>query len=303
MSKRTKQLCSPFSSGGGGYRFEAHVQASFVTLMLCGGFAPCLPTWPIKKIKLQGKYEGYDTDDAIVFVQSPDGKKESRLLCQIKHSMSISKTNKKFAEVIQAAWNDFNDGEIFKRGKDAIALITGPLSTTDITDVSRVLEMARDSADSGDFLTKVNQARFSSKGKKEKLAAFREQLKNANGGNDVSDGIFWEFMRSFHLLGYDLDTKAGVTLSLVQSLIGQYSPENAHSLWAQIIDEVQSANQNAGTITIESFREDIRNAFQKPGVERIPTDLGIKPSAPAATNWSNAKLAIVNLLGGWDENV
>ena len=304
MTNHNKQLSSPFSTGGGGHNFEMRVQAYFVTLMLSGGFAPALPPWPIKRIKLQGKYVGYDTDDAIVFVERPDGKKERRLLCQIKHSISITKarTNKVFRDVIQGAWNDFNNKKVFRIGIDIIALITGPLSTTDINDVRWILEQARNSDSAADFLTKVNLVKFSSKQKISKLEAFREQIKNANGGNDISDDNFWQFMKSFHLLGYDLDIKAGVTLSLVQSLIGQYSTENAHSLWTQIIDEVQSANQNAGTITIELLPEDIRNAFQKPGVETTPADLGIKPSAPALINWDNTKLAIVNLLGGWDEN-
>jgi hypothetical protein len=302
MTRHAKQLSSPFSTGGGGYNFETRVQASFVTLMLSGGFAPALPPWPIKKIKLQGKYIGYDTDDAIVFVQSEDGKNERKLLCQIKHLISITKRNKKFREVIQAAWNDFNNAKIFTRGKDLIALITGPLSATDITDVRFILEQAKHSESSADFLTQVNLAKFSSKKRIEKLEAFREQVKNANGGNDISDDILWEFMKSFHLLGYDLDIKAGVTLSLLQSLIGQYSPEHAHSLWTQIVDEVQSNNQQAGTITIASLPEDIRNAFQKPGIETVPATLGIKPSAPTLINWDETKLAMVNLLGGWDEN-
>jgi hypothetical protein len=113
-------------------------------------------------------------------------------------------------------------------------------------------------------------------------------------------------MKSFHLLGADLDIKAGLTLSLLQSLIGQYSSENAHALWTQIIDEVQSANQNAGTITIDSLPEEIRSAFQKPSVEIIPSGLGIKPSAPKETILDNSKftseLAIANLLGAWNEN-
>ena len=55
MSSGEKQLSSPFSTGSGGAHFEAHVQASFVVLMLTGGFAPVLPCWPISKVKLQGK--------------------------------------------------------------------------------------------------------------------------------------------------------------------------------------------------------------------------------------------------------
>jgi len=51
--------------------FETHVQASFVVLMVTDGFAAYFPGCPIKKIKLQGKYAGYDTDDLIVFVERP----------------------------------------------------------------------------------------------------------------------------------------------------------------------------------------------------------------------------------------
>jgi len=305
MTNNKKQISNPFSTGGGGIIFETHVQASFVTLMLSGGFAPCLPPWQIKKIKLQGKYAGYDTDDAIVFVESSDGKKESKLLCQIKHSISIAKNNKVFGEVIQSAWNDFNKSSVFTAGTDSIALITGPLSATDINDVRTILEWARNSESADDFLTKVNQTNFSSKQKREKLIAFQTHLKNANGGTHVSDEKFWEFMKSFHLLGYDLDIKSGVILSLLQSLIGQHSSENAQAIWTQIIDEVQSANQNAGTITVDFISEEIRSAFQKRGVATIPTDLGIKPSAPQISDWNNfefaSKLAIANLLGAWNE--
>jgi hypothetical protein len=305
MTNSNKQLSNPFSTGGGGPNFETRVQASFVTLMLSGGFSPCLPPWPIKKIKLQGRYTGYETDDLIVFVENEATKEERKLLCQIKHSISITKakTNKVFGEVIQAGWRDFNNVNVFTKGTDSIALITGPLSVTDINDVRTILEWARSSDSVADFLTKVNQTNFSSKKKREKLIAFQSHLKNANGGNDVSDDEFWQFMKSFNLLGCDLDIKAGATLSFLQSLIGQYSVENAEALWAQIVNEVQSANQNAGTITVGSISEDIRSVFQKPGVKTIPKDLGIKPSIMAVTNLSITKLAIANFLGGWNENI
>ncbi len=76
MSNSEKQLSNPFSSGGGGVNFETHVQALFVVLMVTGGFAACFPGCPIKKIKLQGKYAGYDTDDLIVFVERPNDRQE-----------------------------------------------------------------------------------------------------------------------------------------------------------------------------------------------------------------------------------
>jgi len=106
MSSKKKNLSNSFSTGSGGARFESQIQAYFVVLMLSGGFCPCMPTWPIQKIKLQGKYDDYDTDDLIVFTKSTTLNKEAKLLGQIKHSINISSRNNIFSEVIQAAWNE-----------------------------------------------------------------------------------------------------------------------------------------------------------------------------------------------------
>jgi len=253
MNMNGKNLSNPFSTGGGGPHFEAHVQASFVALMLTGGFAPCLPCYPITKIQLQAKFAGYDTDDLIVFVESSDSGQEHKMFGQIKHSISITEKDKMFGEVIQAAWNDFNNTSLFTRNSDVVALITGPLSATDIGDVRTILEWARHSPNAIEFFEKVGLANFSSQSKQTKLQAFRTNLCNANNGNPASEEQFFDFLKHFHLLGYDLDIKTGVTLSLLHSLIGQYARENVHSLWTQLVDEVQSANKNAGSITVDSL--------------------------------------------------
>lgn len=212
MTNSGKQLSNPFSTGGGGGHFEAHVQASFVALMLTGGFAPCLPCWPISKIKLQGKFAGYDTDDLIVFVEKSGSNEKRKILGQIKHSISITENDKMFGEVIQAAWNDFNNASLFAKNNDVIALITGPLSTIDINDVRTILEWVRHSENAAEFIKNVELTNFSSKSKRNKLQAFKINLNNANGGNPVSDDILFEFLKHFHLLGYDLDIKAGVNV-------------------------------------------------------------------------------------------
>jgi hypothetical protein len=51
MSDEETRLANPFSTGGGGHNFENNVQTTFAILMLSGGFVPCLPPFPIKKIK------------------------------------------------------------------------------------------------------------------------------------------------------------------------------------------------------------------------------------------------------------
>tara|TARA_R110002124_G_scaffold272574_1_gene441774 strand:+ start:3406 stop:3912 length:507 start_codon:yes stop_codon:yes gene_type:complete len=164
MAADGKQLSNPFSTGSGGARFEANIQATFVTLMLSGGYAPCLPSWPIVEIKLQGAVAGYATDDLIVFVENPANNDRRRLLGQVKNSITITTKSKLFSEVIQAAWSDFNNPDVFTKGKDVIALITGPINATDTDGVNGLLEQARHTRDADEFLTQVERANFCSDG-------------------------------------------------------------------------------------------------------------------------------------------
>ncbi len=272
MPEPAKQQSNPYSTGGGGVNFETRVQAAFTVLMLTGRIAPCLPPFPITKIKLQGHYAGFNTDDFIVFSKQPETEKVVKLLAQIKHAISITAGDTTFAEVIQSTWNDFND-ENFDSSVDALALITGPLSATDIDDVRPILEWARHSEDETEFFTKIKTANFSSDAKRKKLAAFKIHLKNANEGIDVPDRQVWEFLKVFHLIGYDLDTESGSTLSLLHSLIAQYSNEAALSVWARVVDAVQVSNQNAGTISLETLPEDIRTKFSITNYSSWSSDL------------------------------
>ena len=302
----TKKISNPFSTGGGGFQFESQVQASFVVLMLADGYAPCMPCWPISKIKLQGKFAGYSTDDLIVFVKKEG--EERKLLGQIKHSINITDNDPTFGDVIKAAWADFNNTSLFRKGKDAIALITGPLSEKDINDVRTILEWARCSENADEFFYKVQLANFSSKSKQNKLEAFRANIKEANNKTPVENEDLFEFLKNFHLLGYDLDIKAGVILPFVHTLIGQYSPDDVVNLWSRIIVEVQDTNKCAGTILKENLPEDVRSAFQKQISVSMPEKFfvkGVEQEQPEKSNWKQGldigSLVAANLVGGWNE--
>ena len=260
MSESAKQQSNPFSTGGGGPNFETRVQAAFTVLMLSGRIAPCLPSFPIIKIKLQGHYASFNTDDFIVFSEQPQTGRKAKLLAQIKHEIGITASDNTFAEVIHNAWIDFNDAE-FDGINDAIALITGPLSATDVSSVRPILEWARHCENEVEFLQRLNTVGFSSETKGAKLEAFKTHLKSANNGLDISDKQLWQFLKAFYLIGYDLDAETGSTLSLLLSLIAQYSEKDPLFLWTRIVDVVQTADQNAGTLTLEVLPEDIRTAF------------------------------------------
>jgi len=213
------------------------------------------------KLKLQGSYAGFKTDDFIAYTKDPWSQNEAKLLAQIKREITISENDETFTKVIAAAWSDFNDPTVFTPGFDAIALITGPLSARDINNTRTLFEWARHSENESELLDKVNARHFSNAAKKAKLQTFRATLTAANGGNAISDKQLWEFLKSYHLLGYDLDTEHGGTLSLLQSLIGQSSTQTPSAVWAQVVDAIQSANQSAGTVIPEALPRQVRDSF------------------------------------------
>ncbi len=299
-----KNLSNPFSTGGGGVHFEAHVQASFVALMLTGGHAPCLPCWPIAEIKLQGKIDGFDTDDLIVVVENAGNKERRKLLGQVKHSIAITQGSALFGEVMQAAWNDFNNPEVFAQGKDIIALITGPLSATDEHNVQWLLNQARHTKNVDEFFRNVRQANFSPPKSNEKLQVIQHHLKIANGSNEVLKDELYNFLNHFYLLGYDLGNEVGVVLSLLYSHISQFQQQYPQQVWSRVVDIVQTWNQDAGSITPGKLPEDLLVAFKQKAVTEMPEEFKASQEKPE-TDWAQypdaTYLALAVLIGAWNE--
>lgn len=259
---------------------------------------------PIVKIKLQGRFADYQTDDLIVFVGADSDDKCRKILGQVRRSLRITQADSDFREVVRAAWNDFNNTSMFKKGRDIIALITGPLNRTDTEDMRTMLEWSRFAENSREFFDKMSLSGFSSNSKRRKLEVFRVNLTKANGGKQVSEENFYQFLRHFHLLCYDLDTKSSVVMSLVHSIIGRYSKDSS-SIWSCLVEEVQNANKNAGTITADSLPEWITKAFEQQPQTRIPEELKQNQLQSKKTDLNQheyaSDLALVNLAGSWNE--
>jgi hypothetical protein len=96
MANQEKNQTNPASSGSLGPYFESRVQAAFTVFMLTSRISPCLPQWPIQKIKLQGRYAGFNIDDFIVFTKDEYSGQEAKLLAQIKRSITITEENETF---------------------------------------------------------------------------------------------------------------------------------------------------------------------------------------------------------------
>ena len=295
-------LSNSFSTGSGGENFENRIQASFVVLLLVKGSAPVLPAWPIKKLKLQGSYKGYNTDDLIVYVEQESSGREAKLLCQIKHFVSITKSNRQFRDVIHAAWDDFNNKEIFIQGKDAIALITGPLSERDTKDFRNLLKQARFSENEEDFFNRMELENFTSTIQREKLEIIKKFLCSANQDEMPLKKEIWGFLSSFHLLIYDMDIQ-GVTFSLLHSLINQSSTQAPDNIFAKIMEIVTWENENAGLITRNTLPPSLLSEFEIPTVKKKDDIMEITDDyIERIPENQHLNIILANLIGSWEEN-
>jgi len=294
---RLKQLSNPFSTGGGGTHFENDVQTALTILMLANGYAPCFDNKPIEKILLQGKYRDFHTDDMIVFVKHPKTKNQNKLLTQIKHSISVIKSDKNFCETIKNAWEDFNNSEF--EVNDKIALITGPLAKIDADHTRTLLELANYAENEKDFFLKINKEKFASNQQRQKLDVFREHLRVANKGRNLTKKQLWNFLKAFNIIIYDLDIK-GTVISLLYTIIHFYAKDQATSIWGEVNYYVQKVSENAGTIQKSSVPEDIRNKFIKPDEKSIPQKYVKK--IPWNKKKYSPELLFATFLGSWNEN-
>ena len=252
MAEQRAKQSNPFSTGGGGVNFEVYVQTYIAMHIVTGDSLPFLSSSKPVKMKLQGHYDGYNTDDCIVF-----GENGEKALCQIKHSITVSENDSVFRAVISDAWNDYCNSDTFNKKTDRIILIVSGLSKTD-TDHTKVLfEWAGNCENEDEFTKKIATEGFSSKEKQKKYGAVKAQIESANGAG-VSDYEIWDFFRHFNIQALELDnTKSPLFAAVSNSFskaVGMRGLENT------LYRYIAGYNQNAGTITKEQLLNDLKIA-------------------------------------------
>ncbi|HAL56635.1 MAG TPA: hypothetical protein DCP63_09205, partial [Bacteroidetes bacterium] len=260
----SSEVSSPFSTGGGGQFFEAKVQAIFLLHLLIGGRVPCLPGGSIKSVRLQAKQAGFATDDVVITIRT-DSRAEHRLLAQVKHHAKITVLDGEFYESLAAFWSDFNNHNAFVKGRDALALITGPQSDRVLQHVRPLLDWARTAATSAEFVGKVATAGFSSDQKRAYLQVFRDVITKI-AGTAPTDDILWQFLKHLYLLSYDFDVQdskdEAAVLTVLDMARSASDGLDARAIWDGLIVQAQEWNKTAGTFTTPALPQRLRAAVQ-----------------------------------------
>lgn len=249
MENQRVEQSNPFSTGGGGTSFEISVQSYFAACMLMGWKIPGLKDNYAKKIKLQGRYEGFNTDDCIIYSDN-----KHKLLCQIKHTITITKEDATFKEVMEAAWNDFNNADLFDMENDRIALVVSGLSATDISNTRFIFQWAGACENAEEFMHKMYLPKFSSAAKQKKFEIIREHLERSNR-SAITDEQIWQFLKHFFILTLELDTLDSAINAAIGAGMHQFS--NDDNFGAKVYQYIANLNQNAGTIAQEQLSRDL----------------------------------------------
>lgn len=266
MAKNTvSRLSDAFSVGGGGVNFEQRVQAMFLLSLLVDGFCPAMEE-RTKRVCFQAKCIGYDVDDLAVFTYR--GQSEGKMLCQIKHSITISEKDSVFQKVICAAWSDFNK-EQFDREHDKIALVTAQIANGPQQALRFLHAQAWATADENQFRDNVYLSNFSNADNRRALDAIRTCITSAND-QEPTDREIWQFCKSFLLLLFDMDCKESINRTLSASLIKCNSSYNAFLVWSRLVEYAGDCNQTAASVNRENIDDSIRALFSNPKIQQLP---------------------------------
>lgn len=255
-----KRISSPVSTGGGGTFFEQHVNALFLGLLLVRAPLPVLKDSQVEEVLFQTEHLGWKTDDILVVAKRPDSVCR-RLVIQIKRPFTISESNEECKKAFVDFWDDFVGPE-FDREKDRFALVTLRGTNTLLDGFNSLLDCARASADSVDFMHRLSLEGFLSKTAHRQVAIIRKILEDPNG-TTPTDETFWQFLSVLHVLSFDLNTSTAQTETLIKSLLAFSAKESndmmaADSSWSELLKIVGAGMPVAARYRYIDLPEDLR---------------------------------------------
>ncbi|MBN2560744.1 MAG: hypothetical protein JXQ75_07435 [Phycisphaerae bacterium] len=258
---------SPAATGDRGGSFEQQSAVCYLTYLLTQGTPPFVQGATLDEVHLQAGHLGWETDDLLLVGKV--GGQIRKVAVQVKSSFTFSAENEECQQVFADAWKDFCNGTLFDRARDGLALVCGPLPISTQHRWRIVLDAARASLSTADWLNRLKLPGYHEKGAAAALDTLRNLLNRANG-SPVSDDQLWEFARVFDFQWLDLMTPSSSTEAAVRSLLaitasaGPVSPaEIATQSWNELVALVVALGPNAESFNYAKLPEALRCRHDK----------------------------------------
>ncbi len=250
---------SPVSTGGGGTFFEQHVDALFLALLLVRAPLPILKDCQVEEVHLQTEYLGWKTDDVLVVAVRPDGERR-RLATQVKRQFSISKKEETCRKAFGDFWADFKGSE-FDPATDRFALVTLRGTNVLLDGFNSLLDCARASADTADFMRRLEVDGFISKTARGYATTVRQILEHADEA--PTDEQLWRFLSVLHVVSFDLNTASAQNEAWIKALLAATANRGdplaaAESSWRELVELVSTGMPRAATYRYANLPESLR---------------------------------------------
>jgi len=263
------KIASPFSTGGGGTRFEWLVATSYLVNLLSSEGARGLPaTATVVEVRLQQASHNYPVDDVIIIATR--GTRTSKIALQVKHSLVFT-ANKLFCEVMGACWRHFT-APTFNRQRDYVGIAMGEGSNIQKvrTHLRELLEWARTHRTSRSFYFQVGKFRA----KQEILNDIHKAL-DIGTSRHISKNRLWLFLRSFVIIPFDFDAAGSrdsvACWNALRDIVPRKSPKHAEALFDGLYNLVSRYSKQGGEIDYETICTEVQEKMSLGGNQLLRT--------------------------------
>jgi len=258
--KSSLYQASPFSTGGGGTRFEYLVGTTFLVSLIVMEIPRGLDQGITQKVKFQTRYEGNYLDD--IEVISSDHTHEYRLYLQVKQKISFTKQDLEFQRVLGDCWNDYSN-ESFNKNIDRIGIALQRFSSVKASAaIYNLLTVAKTSADVQEFIKKIQTKGMFSTDVKKYFLLFQDMI-SLSKDSKVSNQYIWEFLKHLVVLEYDFDNPGSrdsvYSYNSLLKVLAVRDPLKAKSLFDSLYRIVGEYSASAGSISIEGMQSQLPN--------------------------------------------
>ena len=247
---------SPFSTGGGGYRFESRVGAYYLLSLLCGNITRGIDG-VTKNVKFQQKFAGNLLDDIVVVTNN--GELEKTLSLQVRYRIHVTENNAEFKQLIGECWNMFNGENNIQINieHDRLGIIVSSLTQNVKDHLLPVLKIAKNTHDASIFLKNIFQGGHS-KEKRCFVNMFRKILVDCSG-DQISDKKLWQFLRMLNIMVFDIENDASSDMTKCLCDSTTLTKDGDHSKARILFDTLTNISSDlaslGGSVDLNSLRQ------------------------------------------------
>lgn len=259
-------MASPYSSGGGGSKFEDRVVAYYLTAILSETRARGVPGKYVVKAFTQRAAFGEPLDDLIITGVLDDGE-EAKLHLQIKSSLRFTENDAEWTTIVQKSWDTFKSPST--SDSDRLGVAVSDYHAKVDKHYQAVLNWAEDSVDGKNFLERIEKKDFSHEDKRTFVKTIR-QILESHISETVSDNDLWRFLRSFVILHFDFSLRdksrdAEGVLERLRNYLPDNQTQEANALWEHLIVKAGEIISTGGGATRETLTSKLQSAGLPPG--------------------------------------